>query len=77
MDDLIRREDAIRLVWNALNLSDACYELRRMPAANAVTINENVYDQEELHPDCTVQILRNSLTGEISVGWWENEEAEE
>lgn len=30
------------------------------------------FDEEELHTDCTVQILRNTVTGEISVGWWEN-----
>lgn len=30
------------------------------------------FDEEELHTDCTVQILRNSKTGEISVGWWKN-----
>lgn len=31
------------------------------------------YDVEEIHPDCTVQVLRNSETGAVSVGWWENE----
>lgn len=31
-----------------------------------------LYDQEEIFPDCTVQVLRNSVTGETSVGWWEN-----
>lgn len=31
-----------------------------------------LYDQEETFPDCTVQILRNSITGETSIGWWEN-----
>lgn len=29
-----------------------------------------VYDEEELHHNCTVQVLRNSTTGECSVGWW-------
>lgn len=33
-----------------------------------------IFDEEEIHPNCTVQILKNSITGEISVGWWENEE---
>lgn len=36
----------------------------------------NLYDEEELHHNCTVQILRNSITGEVSVGWWENGEGE-
>lgn len=37
----------------------------------------NIYDEEEIHENCTVQILKNSVTGETSVGWWENEEGEE
>ena len=31
-----------------------------------------IFDEEEIHTDCTVQILRNSVTGEYSVGWTEN-----
>lgn len=31
-----------------------------------------LYDEEEIHENCTVQVLRNSVTGEVSVGWWEN-----
>ena len=30
----------------------------------------NIYDLEEVHHNCTVQILRNSVTGETSIGWW-------
>lgn len=32
-----------------------------------------IYDQEEIHDNCTVQILTNSVTGEVSIGWWKNE----
>lgn len=32
----------------------------------------NIYDQEEVHENCTVQIWKNSQTGEVSIGWWEN-----
>ena len=35
-------------------------------------IEINLYDIEETYENCTVQILRNSITGETSVGWWEN-----
>lgn len=35
-------------------------------------IETNIFDKEELHTNCTVQILYNSTTGECSVGWWEN-----
>ena len=31
-----------------------------------------MFDIEEVHPNCTVQILKNSITGEMSIGWWEN-----
>lgn len=34
----------------------------------------NVYDEEEIRKNCTVQILRNSITGKTSIGWWENAE---
>lgn len=33
-------------------------------------VNIGMYDEEEIHEGCTVQILRNSVTGEISIGWW-------
>lgn len=36
-------------------------------------ISTALYDQEEIHKNCTVQVLSNSVTGETSVGWWENE----
>ena len=31
-----------------------------------------IYDEVEVHDNCTVQILKNTITGEISVGWWDN-----
>lgn len=40
-------------------------------------IESNIYDIEEIYPDCTVQVLRNSVTGEVSVGWWKNDEEPE
>ena len=38
----------------------------------AVSVSMSIYDEEEIHRNCTVQIWRNSVTGEESVGWWEN-----
>ena len=32
----------------------------------------NMFDDEEIHDNCTVQIWKNSVTGETSVGWWQN-----
>jgi hypothetical protein len=34
-------------------------------------IEVNIYDREEIHENCTVQVLTNSVTGEVSVEWWE------
>lgn len=36
-------------------------------------IESNLYDIEEIYPNCTVQILRNSVTGKVSIGWWPND----
>lgn len=36
-------------------------------------VNISIYDIEEIHENCTVQVLKNSVTGDVSVGWWENE----
>jgi len=46
-------------------------------AANALEqaqngVDSNIYDEEEVHTNCTVQILRNTYTGKISIGWFEN-----
>lgn len=38
------------------------------------TIETNIFDIEEVHHNCTVQILRNSVTGEQSIGWWPEEQ---
>lgn len=38
-----------------------------------VKVETNLFDMVETHTNCTVQILRNSITGEISVGWWDND----
>lgn len=34
---------------------------------------DNMYDTVETFYNCTVQVLINSLTGKISVGWWQGE----
>lgn len=39
-----------------------------------VKVETNIYDKEEIYPDCTVQVLTNTATGETSVGWWKNDD---
>ena len=33
-----------------------------------------IYDIVEEYPNCTVQILRNSVTGEETFGWYDNDD---
>ena len=40
-------------------------------------IETNIFDIEEIYPNCTVQVLRNSVSGEVSVGWWKNKEKQD
>lgn len=47
--------------------------VKRVDATEAVKVETNIYDKEEIYPDCTVQVLTNTATGETSVGWWKNE----
>ena len=43
------------------------------PVITAIQSAVSFFDQEEIIENCTVQILTNSKTGEVSVGWWRNE----
>ena len=35
-------------------------------------VETNIYNEEEIHENCTVVIWRNNETGEQSIGWREN-----
>lgn len=37
---------------------------------NNAKVIANLYDRETIIENCTVQILENTTTGEVSVGWW-------
>lgn len=39
---------------------------------NFTSIATNLFDKEETYTNCTVQILTNTITGEMSIGWWRN-----
>ena len=32
-----------------------------------------IYDKETVYHNCTVQVLENTVTGDVSVGWWREE----
>ena len=44
------------------------------PSLQITETNISYYDKVETHENCTVQILTNTQTGDVSVGWWENTE---
>lgn len=46
--------------------------VKRILSGEEEHVETNIFNVEEVHPDCTVQILRNTITGEQSIGWWEN-----
>lgn len=64
-----------------------CYDVLASDAADALEKQEtkiekitslfSVYDRETVIENCTVQILENTETGEVSVGWKRNGETEE
>ena len=35
-------------------------------------INIDLFDEEQIFDNCTVQLLHNSITDDYSIGWWEN-----
>lgn len=39
-------------------------------------VDSNLYNEEEVHENCTVQILKNTYTGKISIGWFDNTKGE-
>ena len=43
---------------------------RRTP--ESVKVETNIFDKEEIFPDCTVQVLTTTATGETRVGWGKN-----
>ena len=56
-------------------LEELCeYLLKQLDKANAANdVEINIYDKVTEYDNCTVQILENTATGAISVGWWRNE----
>lgn len=77
VDDIISWAKMMKIAetekyWLTLKLSmlQTRYEL---DTKSKETIDTGIYDKEDIYPNCTVQILTNTETGEMSVGWWENE----
>ena len=44
---------------------------------NIINIESNIFNKATLYTNCTVEVLENTVTGEISVGWYRTEDTEE
>ena len=51
---------------------DMVANVRLSHATGKVVYTAGIYDKEDIYPDCTVQVLTNTKTGDVSVGWWKN-----
>ena len=40
-------------------------------------IDTEIYDKETIITNCTVQILENTVTGKVFIGWWRNEKEDD
>lgn len=60
------------IAYGALDMAIAALE--KQEGKKPIAVEANIYDTEEIYRNCTVQVLRNSVTGEVSVGWWKEKE---
>ena len=47
---------------------------KRKKKEKITSVEIAIYDECIRYPNCTVEILRNSVTGDESVGWWRNDD---
>jgi len=40
---------------------------------NNEIVETNMFDKVERYENCTVEVLTNTITGEVSIGWWRND----
>ena len=69
--------DVAILQYHVEALNMAISALEKQEGKKPITVETNIYDQEEIHHGCIVQVLRNSVTGDVSVGWWKEKKGEE
>ena len=50
---------------DAADMIEALVEYIEQPEVHVA-----IYDKEELVNNCVVQVLTNTVTGDVSVGWW-------
>lgn len=70
--------DKLREWWLENGLNERVYDTNDFldsidEQETAVSVDIPIYNHEEIHHNCTVQIWSNTCTGQQSVGWWKNE----
>ncbi len=69
---LLMSNEAAQLLTEAADRIDAAEEYIRELEEDLqrLTVDPCLFDQEEVYENCTVQVLKNSHTGDISIGFW-------
>lgn len=44
---------------------------------SGLKVETNLFDKSTIYTNCTVEVWENSITGEVSVGWYRTENTEE
>lgn len=57
----------------ARKLIDHAKPIREKAHGHIVNVKTCFYDKAETFDNCTVQVLTNTVTGDVSVGWWKND----
>lgn len=57
-------------------ISDLREKLAELSGGEFVELAVAFYDKREVHKNCTVEVLTNTKTGAVSVGWYKNSEEE-
>lgn len=75
LEDHMDELDLVEYAMQTAAVSITLMMLMKAPVRGSIRgeTDERRFDVVERHENCTVEVLRNSETGEESVGWWENE----
>lgn len=70
------RELEAEVLEQSHTISDLREKLAELSGGEFVELAVAFYDKREVHNNCTVEVLTNTKTGAVSVGWYENSEEE-
>ncbi len=55
---------------------DKAIQKQDEPKKTVLKVETNIFDKEEIIEGCTVQVLTNTHTGQVSIGWWKGTAAD-